>query len=93
MIKCIVEMYGIALEVSGINEVALELEDGAHLEELIAELRNKVPALEGTVIKSDENRLTERCLFNIDGRFYFYEEDTELKDGSRLRLLTLATGG
>ena len=86
-------MYGFALEVSGINEVNLELEDGAHLRELIAALRGKVPELEGKVIKPGENSLVERCVFNIEGRFYFENEDTELKDGSRVRLLTLATGG
>lgn len=86
-------MYGFALEVSGVNEVELELEDGAHLGELIAALKEKTPELEGKVIKPGENSLVESCIFNIDGRFYFENEDTELKDGGRVRLLTLATGG
>jgi len=86
-------MYGIALDASGINEVELVLKDGARLGDLIAELRNKVPELDGPVIESDKNILVGRCLFNIDGRFYFGEEDTELRNGVRVRLLTLATGG
>ncbi len=93
MNKCTVEMYGLALEVCGISEIELELKDGAHLGELIAELRKKVPVLEGPVINAGEDRLTEHCLFNIDGRFYFGNEDMVLKDGGSVRLLTLATGG
>ncbi|MFC1900847.1 MoaD/ThiS family protein [Chloroflexota bacterium] len=91
--KCVVEMYGLALEISESGEVEIELEDRAGLEELVGELRHRIPAFEGKVIKKDENRLVENCMFNIDGRFYFDNEDTELIDGSRIRLLTLATGG
>ena len=93
MVKCTVEMYGFALDESGINEIEVELKDRAGLRDLIAELRRKVPSLEGSVIRRGEDRLVDRCAFNIEGSFYFHDMDTSLKDGSRIRLLTLATGG
>lgn len=91
--KCIIEMYGLALEISGENEVEIDLAEGAHLTDVIETLRQKLPELEGKVILKGTNRLVENCVFNVDGRFYFSDEDTELKDISRIRLLPLATGG
>ncbi|MFC1920880.1 MoaD/ThiS family protein [Chloroflexota bacterium] len=93
MIRCIVEMYGFALEVSGRNEMEVVLADGARLGDVIAELRQKAPELEGKVINPGTNTLVEHCVFNIEGKFYFENEDVEIKDGGRIRLLTLATGG
>ncbi len=93
MIKCVVEMYGFALEESGLSEIEVDLNEGARLGDLVAELRRKIPALEGRVIRPGENRLVDRCAFNIEGRFYFDNTDLKLNDGCRVRLLTLATGG
>jgi molybdopterin converting factor small subunit len=95
MIKCTVEMYGFALEESGISETELVLKDGATLRDLISALKTQIPALAGRVIQPDEDRLVERCCFNIEGRFYFHDDDMDLpvRDGWRVRLLTLATGG
>ena len=93
MIKCTVEMYGYAFEESGLNEIEISLNDKARLKDLVAELRRRVPSLEGQVIRSGEDRLVDRCAFNIDGRFYYNDTDIALKDGCRVRLLTLATGG
>ena len=93
MVKCVVEMYGFARDASGIDETEVVLKDAANLHDLVAELRRKVPALEGSVIRSGEDRLIDRCAFNIDGRFYFDNDDFRLKDGCHVRLLTLATGG
>ncbi len=93
MIKYVVEMYGFALEVSGKNEVEITLDDEAHMKDVIAVLRQKLPELSGKVIEKEKNSLVETCAFNIDGRFYFGEENPELYDGCQIRLLTLATGG
>ena len=91
--KCVVEMYGLALEISGESEIEIELAEDAHLAEVIEALRQRLPELEGKVIQKEKSRLVENCVFNVDGRFYFSDEDTELKGASRIRLLPLATGG
>ncbi len=93
MINCSVEMWGLAREVSGTPEVEVQLADNAGLKELIAALRIKVPAMEGTVIARGEDRLDDLCAFNINGQFYQDENSLRLRDGDSIRLLTLATGG
>ncbi len=93
MISCSVEMWGLAREVSGTPEVAVQLADNAGLKDLIAVLRNQVPALNGTVIVKGEDRLDDACAFNINGQFYQEENSLKLQDGDSIRLLTLATGG
>ena len=93
MIRCIVEMYGLSHEVSGLREVEIGLKDGPSLRDVIAALRHEIPALEGRVIRAGENRLTEHCAFNINGRFYLGGEEFQLQDDDRVLLLTLATGG
>ena len=86
-------MYGLAFEESGMNEIKVTLNNGARLKDLIAELRHRAPSLEGQVIVPGEDRLVDTCTFNIDGRFYYGDENIGLQDGCRARLLTLAVGG
>ena len=86
-------MFGLPLEATNLEKVALNLQDKANLEDVIIALRNKIPTLEGTVISSNENRLLENCAFNIDGRFYNTDDEFLIEDGAHLILLTLATGG
>ena len=93
LVKCVVEMFGLALEESGLREVEIELPAGSDLSDLIASLRVRVPSLVGGVIRRDENRLVDRCAFNIDGRFYFEDTGYKLEHDCSIRLLTLATGG
>ncbi|GAI05281.1 unnamed protein product [marine sediment metagenome] len=71
----------------------VELKDGASLGDVIAALRREIPALEGRVIRTGENRLMEQCAFNINGRFYLDDREVQLQNGDRILLLTLATGG
>jgi hypothetical protein len=93
MIKCTVEMWGLPREVSGLGEVEIEVEDNASLHDVIAALKHRVPALEGSVICKGEDRLEDTCAFNIHGQFFLEDERLQLKGGDCLRLLTLATGG
>ncbi|MFC1991222.1 MoaD/ThiS family protein [Chloroflexota bacterium] len=93
MISCVVEMFGLSREVSGVPEVEVKLEDNAKLEDVVAVLRRRFPVMEGPVIREGENRLENYCIFNINGRFYHDENDLRIRDGERLRLLSLATGG
>ncbi len=87
------QMFGLPREATELREVEVELKDGASLGDVVAALRHEIPALEGHVIRAGENRLMEHCAFNINGRFYLDDRDIQLRDGDRILLLTLATGG
>lgn len=93
MISCVVEMFGLSREVSGVPEVEVKLEDNARLGDVVAALRHQLPVMEGSVIREGEDRLEDYCIFNINGRFYHEENDLQIRDGERLRLLSMATGG
>ena len=93
MNRYIVQMFGLPREVTELREVEVELKDRAGLEDVVAALRHEIPALEGPVIRAGENWLMEHCAFNINGRFYCDDRDIQLRDGDRIILLTLATGG
>ena len=93
MITCRVEMWGLPREISGLGEVEVMVKDNASLRDVIAALKRRLPALEGEVIRTGEERLEDSCAFNINGQFCQEDENPRLQDGDCLRLLTLATGG
>ncbi len=93
MFKCKLQMYGLPHEITPLREVELDLKEGASMAEVIAALREKIPALEGPVIRTGENRLAELYKFNVNGHFYFDGMDFQLKPGDRIALLVPATGG
>lgn len=93
MISCVVEMYGLSREISGLSEVKLELEDNARLGDVVSELKHKLPEMEGPVIRQGLNRLEDTCVFNINGIFYHNEDNLKIEDGEHIRLLSVATGG
>jgi hypothetical protein len=93
MVKYKVEMFGLSNEITNLKSVELELKERAGLKDIVAELRRKIPALEGSVIRAGQDRLTERYVFNVDGRFYFDTDNVQLPEGASIRLLLLSTGG
>lgn len=93
MFKCVVQMFGLPRDITELREVEVELEDGAGMKEVVAALRSKIPALEGPVIRTGEDRLEELYKFNVNGLFYFDGMDFQLQKGDRIALLTPATGG
>lgn len=93
MVTCIVEMFGLPDEITALREVEVKLKDGANLTDLIAALRHKIPALEGHVIRANEDRLTEHYAFIIDGHFYLDDMKLRLQNGQHVALLTFAVGG
>ena len=96
MIKCIVEFFGVPLKTTEMK-VEIELKEGAKLKDIIAALRHKLPALEETIIVPEQDRMVEGYTFNIHGRFYVddYDDDQDikLKNGDRIAVLTIPTGG
>jgi molybdopterin converting factor small subunit len=93
MFKCVIHIYGLPREISDLQKVEVELEDGASMGDVIAALKQKIPALEGPVIRIGENRLMEYYKFNVNGLFYFDGMDFQLHSGDRIALLMPVTGG
>ena len=75
------------------QEVEVELKDGAGMADVVAALREKIPALEGPVIRTAEDRLVESFKFNVNGDFFFDGMDFQLQSSDRIALLMPATGG
>ena len=86
-------MYGLRREITELREVEVELRDGATIAEVIAAMREKIPALEGPVFRKGEDRLVEQYKFNVNGKFYFDGQDFKLHEGDRIALLVPMTGG
>jgi molybdopterin converting factor small subunit len=86
-------MYGLPYEITALREVEVALKDGAGMAEVIAALREKVPALDGPVFRPGENRLQELYKFNINGQLYYDGTDFALRRGDRIALLVPVTGG
>ena len=96
MIKCIVEFFGVPVKTTE-TKVEIELKEGAKLKDVIAALRYKLPALEGKIIVPGQDRMVEGYTFNIHGHFYVdgydNDQDIQFKDGDRIAVLTIPTGG
>jgi molybdopterin converting factor small subunit len=91
--KFVIPMYGLQREITEEREVEVELPDGAGMAEVIAAMKEKLPALEGQVIRPGQNRLADEYKFNINGHFYFDGSEFELHPGDRIALLVPMTGG
>lgn len=86
-------MYGLPREITPLREVEVELKDNAAMADVLAAMKNRVPSLEGPVIRKGENRLVDQFKFNVNGRFYFDGQDFILNAGDRIALLVPMTGG
>jgi molybdopterin converting factor small subunit len=93
MFKGVIYIYGLPREIADVREVPVELNEGAGMSEVVGALKEKVPALEGPVIRTGENRLRELYKFNINGTFYYDGQDFKLQPGDRIALLMPVTGG
>jgi hypothetical protein len=93
MAKFNVEMFGLSSDITDLKSVEIEVKEGSGLREVVAALKRQVPALDGSVIRAGQDRLSERYVFNIDGRFCFDTDKVQLRDGDHIRLLLLSTGG
>ena len=86
-------MYGLPYEITPLREVAVELPEGANMAEVVTALKDKVPALEGPVVRPGTDRLREAYKFNLNGTFYYDGQDFTLRPGDRIALLVPVTGG
>ena len=92
MIVC-VQLFGLPSDITQLQSVDIELNDGAGLRDLIAALKHKIPALEGRVFRTGEDRLLPLYSFNVNGRFSSVEGEFQLQSGDNIALITLASGG
>ncbi len=96
MIKCSVEFFGVPIKLTEMK-VEIDVKEEAKLRDVIAALRRKVPAVEGSIIVAGENRMMEGYTFNIHGHFYTEndnnDENLQLREGDRIALLTIPIGG
>ncbi len=93
MFRCVVQMFGLPNEITELREVEVELNDGATLRDVVAALKDKIPALEGTAIRAGGDQLVEHYKFNVNGRFYYDDMDLQLQSGDRIALLVPIAGG
>ena len=93
MFRCVVQMFGLPSEITELREVEIELNDGATLRDVIAALRDEIPALEGVAIRIGEDQLVEHYKFNVNGQFYYDDMSLRVKRGDRIALLVPITGG
>jgi molybdopterin converting factor small subunit len=91
--KCAIGLFGLPHEIIVGHKVEVELRDEASLTDVIAALRHEIPKLEGPVIHTGEDKLTEHYGFNINGRFYIDDKEIRIRSGDNVALLALATGG
>lgn len=80
-------------DAAGVRTVEVNLDNGASLKDLVGALRRKMPALEGSVIRPGEDRLTAHYAFNVNGRFHIDDYDVEVRCDDHILLLTFALGG
>lgn len=93
MFTCIIGLYGLPRGIVDGHQVEVELKDEASLTDVIAALRRGLPKLEGPVILTGEDKLTEHYALNINGRFYSDDKEIRVRSGDRVALLALAAGG
>ena len=86
-------MYGLPYELTTARQVEVELPDDAGMADVIAAMREKIPALEGRVFRTGQDRLEEAYKFNINGNFYYDGMDFTLGPEDRIALLVPVTGG
>lgn len=88
-----VQLFGFPKYVAPVREVICTLTNGATLSDVIAELRQRLPALEGFAIVPGEDRLVENFKFNHNGRLVYSDFGVGVSEGDHIALLIQASGG
>ncbi len=87
-----VEMFGLS-PFAQTNSTQVEVPEQATVQQVVAALAEKMPALVGHVIQPDGKNLIENYGFYINSLFISDDHDLRLKPGDRVVLILLATGG
>jgi len=93
MVHCKVDFLGLRGDLADLESVEVDLNQGADLGDLIAELKRKIPALEGIAFVSGENKLMGHYVFAINGRFHMNDSGIHIQNSDHILLLILVGGG
>jgi hypothetical protein len=93
MFKSIVEMFGLPPKISQEGKVEIDLLDNASLKDVVKALKQKIPALEGPVIRQGQDELIENYAFIVNGQFQPGDGSLRVRTNDRIVLVLLATGG
>ncbi len=90
-----IEFTGISRALTGKTEIAIPLQEGAQLHDVVKKISHQFPALVGEVIEQDGRSMIPTNLFSINGERILHEDQLHYqpKDGDRLILLSLLAGG
>jgi len=90
-----VEFTGISRMLTGKTEIAIPLQQGGRLQDVVQQIGHRFPALIGEVINEDGRSMIPTNLFSINGEQILHEDqlDYQPKSGDRLILLSLLAGG
>ncbi len=90
-----VEFTGISRVLTGQPGCALSLEEPACIQDVVAALSARYPALVGDIIGKDGRTLIATNVFSLNGKKILHESDLQFqpKEGDKLILLSLLAGG
>jgi molybdopterin converting factor small subunit len=90
-----IEFFGLSRVVTGVKEIALDLEEGASFRDVARRLGQAYPALIGDVIRPDDGSLQHPNVFNVNARRMIRasQMDESPQDGDRVILMSLSAGG
>lgn len=93
MLECRVQMFGFPTTIIDGNEVMLSLDEDACLADVVAQLRQKVPTLDGFAVAPGENRLMAGFKFNLNGQLIYTDFSIKVHSEDRIVLLPPVAGG
>lgn len=93
MIRCVIELFGMARQLAQAKEIELELAPGATLMDLLMALGRKAPALIGRVLAPDSRGLTPPYSLNLNGQAFIRDLESQPKDGDHILIMLPAAGG
>ena len=94
-LNVIVEFTGISRVLTGKSEIAIPLQQGAQLTDVVQQLGRRFPELVGEVIEKDGCSMIPTNLFSVNGEQILHEDQLNYtpKEGDTLILLSLLAGG
>jgi hypothetical protein len=93
MFEVNIEMYGLPHNITQQNKIVVLVKDEASLKDIVAALKQKIPALEGQVIQREQDQLIENYTFIVNGQFQPGDGGYRIQQNDRIVLVLLATGG
>jgi molybdopterin converting factor small subunit len=90
---CRVELYGTAQLLAERRTLAIPIEPGMTLADLVVRLAERVPALADVVLDRERGLPADGYIFNRAGRDFLTDPSTLIRPGDRLLLIASVAGG